>query len=43
MGTVIEENRTIKVHGHINHESKENLLTGMFADSETITASTSAK
>jgi cobalt-zinc-cadmium efflux system membrane fusion protein len=43
MGTVIEENRTIKVHGHINDESEENFLTGMFVDADIITASTSAK
>ena len=43
MGTAIEENRTIQVHGHINDESEENFLTGMFVDADIITASTSAK
>ncbi len=32
VGTAIEENRTIKVHGHLRDESENNFLTGMFVD-----------
>ncbi|MGB5554672.1 MAG: efflux RND transporter periplasmic adaptor subunit [Flavobacteriaceae bacterium] len=39
IGTSIEENRTIKVHGHLHDESKHHFLTGMFVDAEIITAS----
>ncbi|MFH6602828.1 efflux RND transporter periplasmic adaptor subunit [Maribacter algicola] len=34
IGTSIEENRTIKVHGHLKDESKNNFLTGMFVEAE---------
>ncbi|WP_190809443.1 efflux RND transporter periplasmic adaptor subunit [Flagellimonas sp. S3867] len=32
VGTAIEENRTIKVHGHLENESENNFLTGMFVE-----------
>ncbi len=34
IGTSIEENRTIKVHGHLKNESENNFLTGMFVEAE---------
>lgn len=37
VGTAIDENRTIKVHGHLEDEGKENFLTGMFVDAQIIT------
>ncbi|WP_347173642.1 efflux RND transporter periplasmic adaptor subunit [Polaribacter uvawellassae] len=37
IGTAIEENRTIKVHAHLEDESKANFLTGMFVNAEIIT------
>ncbi len=40
IGTAIEENRTIKVHGHIEDEKQANFLTGMFIEAEIITEST---
>ncbi|MFX0557991.1 efflux RND transporter periplasmic adaptor subunit [Maribacter sp. CXY002] len=42
VGTSIDENRTIKVHGHLEDESKVNFLTGMFVEANIITDSTSA-
>ena len=43
VGTAIEENRTIKVHAHIEDESKYNFLTGMFVEAEIITDSYTSK
>lgn len=43
VGTSIEANRTIKVHGHLEDESEHNFLTGMFVDAQIITTSTLAK
>ncbi|ASV28752.1 efflux RND transporter periplasmic adaptor subunit [Maribacter cobaltidurans] len=37
VGTSIDENRTIKVHGHLEDEDKENFLTGMFVEAQIIT------
>jgi len=39
VGTVIEENRTIKVHGHLENESGNNFLTGMFVEASIVTDS----
>lgn len=39
IGTAIEENRTIKVHGHIENESEVNFLTGMFVEADIFTDS----
>lgn len=43
IGTAIEENRTIKVHGHLENESESNFLTGMFVEAEIVTATDMAK
>ncbi|AUC79426.1 efflux transporter periplasmic adaptor subunit [Nonlabens sp. MB-3u-79] len=43
VGTSIEENRTIKVHGHLDNEEKTHFLTGMFIDASIITDSAFAK
>jgi cobalt-zinc-cadmium efflux system membrane fusion protein len=43
VGTSIEENRTIKVHGHLDNDEKTHFLTGMFIDANIITDSASAK
>jgi len=43
VGTAIEDNRTIKVHAHIEDESKHNFLTGMFVEAEIITDSFTSK
>ena len=37
VGTSIGENRTIKVHAHINNEDAANFLTGMFVEATIIT------
>ncbi|WP_396590960.1 efflux RND transporter periplasmic adaptor subunit [Allomuricauda sp. R78024] len=37
VGTSIESNRTIKVHGHLEDESSNNFLTGMFVEASIIT------
>lgn len=37
IGTAIEENRTIKVHAHLENEKEANFLTGMFVEAEIIT------
>ena len=37
IGTAIEENRTIKVHAHLEDEKEANFLTGMFVEAEIIT------
>jgi len=42
VGTSIEANRTIKVHGHLEDESNHNFLTGMFVEAEIITNSDSS-
>ncbi len=39
VGAAMEENRTIKVHGHLMNESENNFLTGMFVEAEIITSS----
>lgn len=39
VGAVIDENRTIKVHGHLMNESENNFLTGMFVEASIITSS----
>ena len=43
VGTSIEENRTIKVHGHLENEEKTHFLTGMFINASIITDSAFAK
>ncbi len=43
IGTSIEDNRTIKVHGHLKDESEANFLTGMFVDAEIVVESAFAK
>jgi cobalt-zinc-cadmium efflux system membrane fusion protein len=43
VGTSIEANRTIKVHGHLEDESQNKFLTGMFVDASIITNSVFAK
>ncbi len=43
VGTSIEQNRTIKVHAHLEDESSANFLVGMFVDANIVTDSTSAK
>lgn len=43
VGASIETNRTIKVHGHLDNESDNNFLTGMFVDADIITNSAFAK
>lgn len=37
IGTSIGDNRSIKVHGHLNNGSKKNFLTGMFVEANIIT------
>jgi len=39
VGTALEENRTIKVHGHLNDEDHKHFLTGMFINASITTAS----
>lgn len=41
VGTSINANRTIRVHGHLEEDSKNNFLTGMFVDANIITATVS--
>ena len=43
IGTAIEANRTIKVHGHIEDEAGTDFLTGMFVEAAIITESAFAK
>ncbi|WP_209400740.1 efflux RND transporter periplasmic adaptor subunit [Pseudozobellia sp. WGM2] len=43
IGTSIDENRTIKVHGHLHEESQNNFLTGMFIDAAIITGNSHGK
>ncbi|GAK76457.1 efflux RND transporter periplasmic adaptor subunit [Nonlabens sp. Asnod3-H03] len=43
IGTTIEDNRTIKVHGHINNEKEIHFLTGMFVEAGIVIDSASAK
>ncbi|MDB4293511.1 efflux RND transporter periplasmic adaptor subunit [Maribacter sp.] len=43
IGTSIDENRTIKVHGHLDEEGENNFLTGMFVDAEIVTENTTSK
>ena len=42
IGNAIEENRTIRVHGHLKDISKHNFLTGMFVNATIITSDKSA-
>jgi cobalt-zinc-cadmium efflux system membrane fusion protein len=42
-GTAIEQNRTVKVHGHPEDILENNFLTGMFVEASIITDSTIAK
>ena len=42
IGTSIEENRTIKVHGDIENEEQHNFLTGMFVEAGIITSNSLA-
>ncbi|MGC1513974.1 MAG: efflux RND transporter periplasmic adaptor subunit [Maribacter sp.] len=37
VGTSIDENRTIKVHAHLENEKETNFLTGMFVDAVILT------
>lgn len=39
VGTIIEANRTIKVHGHLENDANHNFLTGMFVEANIITDS----
>lgn len=43
VGSAIENNRTIKVHGHLEDESKVHFLTGMFVEADIVTESAFAK
>ncbi|PWL39571.1 efflux transporter periplasmic adaptor subunit [Flagellimonas aquimarina] len=43
VGASIEATRTIKVHGHLEDESSNNFLTGMFVEASIITDSTIEK
>lgn len=43
IGTTIEDNRTIKVHGHINNEKEIHFLTGMFVEAGIVIDSAFAK
>ena len=43
VGTSIEPNRTIHVHGHLENESENYFLVGMFVEADIITGSISAK
>ncbi len=40
VGTAIEENRTIKVHGHLDDEGGAKFLTGMFVEAQIISDNT---
>ena len=40
IGTVIDENRTIKLHAHLKNKSDVNFLVGMFAEAEIVTQAT---
>jgi len=39
MGNTIDENRTIKIHGHIENETEYNFIAGMFVDAKISTSS----
>lgn len=43
IGTNIEKNRTIKVHGHLKDEDQYSFLTGMFVDSRIVISSSLRK
>jgi len=43
IGTSINENRTIKVHGHLKNESNHNFLTGMFVKADIVIDNTFIK
>jgi cobalt-zinc-cadmium efflux system membrane fusion protein len=42
-GTSVQQDRTIKVHGHIENDEGNNFLTGMFLNAQIITASAQSK
>jgi len=39
IGTIIENNRTVNVHGHLKDESEANFLVGMFVEASIFTSS----
>ncbi|MFD0863584.1 efflux RND transporter periplasmic adaptor subunit [Sungkyunkwania multivorans] len=43
VGTAIRDDRTIKVHAHLENESDNNFLTGMFVEAAIVTDATFAK
>ena len=43
IGSAIENNRTIKVHGHLDDESEANFLPGMFVEAAIVTETTLQK
>jgi len=43
VGTAIDENRTIKVHGHLLNEEENNFLVGMFVEASIVTDSEQGK
>lgn len=43
VGAAMEDDRTIKVHGHLMDESENNFLTGMFVEAAIITSSKNEK
>lgn len=43
IGTSIDENRTIKLHGHLHEDTENNFLTGMFVNANIVTENTTAQ
>lgn len=43
IGASIDENRTIKLHGHLHEDTENNFLTGMFVNANIVTENTTAK
>jgi len=43
IGTSIDENRTIKLHGHLHEDTENNFLTGMFVNAHIQTENTTAQ
>lgn len=39
IGSIIENNRTVNIHGHLKDESRANFLVGMFVEADIITSS----
>ncbi len=39
VGTSIDANRTVKIHGHIKNEKQTNFVTGMFVEAEIVSSS----